>query len=58
MLVLSEHCLYYQGIGYGIFIGESLVSVGYGLIIAFLINLFQALFLLINRALGKSIIDF
>lgn len=47
-----------SGIGYGIFIGESLVSVGYGLIIAFLINLFQALFLLINRALGKSILKF
>lgn len=47
-----------SGIGYGIFIGESLVSVGYGLIIAFFINLFQALFLLINKSLGKSILKF
>lgn len=46
------------GISYGIFIGNSLVSVGYGLICAFFINFFQGFFFLIHKALNKSLITF
>ena len=47
-----------SGIGYGIFIGKNLVSVGYGLIIAFTINFLQALLLLVKYSLGFSYIKF
>ena len=47
-----------SGICYGIFIGKSLVSIGYGLIIAFIINFFQGFYLLIKVALRCSFIAF
>ncbi len=47
-----------SGIIYGVFIGNSLISVGYGVIIAFGINFFQGLFLLIKIALGQSYLQF
>jgi PST family polysaccharide transporter len=47
-----------SGIGYGIFIGGNIVDVGYGLIIAFTINFFQALFLLVKYSLGFSYFNF
>lgn len=46
------------GISYGIFIGKTLVSIGYGLIIATIFNFFQAFYLLINRALYFSVLKF
>jgi teichuronic acid exporter len=46
------------GIIYGVFIGKSLVSVSYGLIIAFSINFFQGLYLLIVKSLNQSYLNF
>lgn len=46
------------GIFYGIFVGESLLYVGYGLIIAFSINFFQGFYFLIKKALGNSLLKF
>jgi PST family polysaccharide transporter len=46
------------GICYGVFIGKSLISIGYGLIFAFMVNFFQAFYILINRALGLSLWSF
>ena len=46
------------GIGYGVFIGKSLNDIGFGLLIAFLLNFFQAFYLLINKSLGKSLLKF
>lgn len=46
------------GILAGIFIGETLESVAYGLIIAFIINFFQSFFLLIKISLNKPMIPF
>jgi teichuronic acid exporter len=43
---------------FGIFIGKSLESIGYGLIVSFTINFFQTFYILINRALHSSFIDF
>ncbi|WP_202928159.1 lipopolysaccharide biosynthesis protein [Cyclobacterium salsum] len=47
-----------SGICYGVFIGESLESVGYGLIAAFFVNFFQAFFILVKIALNESLIKF
>jgi len=46
------------GISYGIFVGKTLVDVGYGLIVAFVINFFQALFLLIKYSLNSGYLKF
>ncbi len=46
------------GISYGVFIGGDLVSIGYGLIIATIFNFLQGFYLLINRALGFSLLPF
>ncbi len=46
------------GVLYGVFIGKSLVDVGYGLNVAFFINFFQAFYLLIKIALKKSFLKF
>lgn len=43
---------------YGIFIGESLEGVGYGLIVAFTVNFFQVFYFLIIKALGGSLFKF
>jgi len=47
-----------SGIAYGVFIGKSLESIGYGLIIAFTINFFQGFYFLIKRALLSSYFKF
>ena len=47
-----------SGILYGVFIGKSLVSVGYGIVIAFAINVFQAFYLLIKISLSHSFFNF
>ncbi len=46
------------GILYGVFIGKSLVSVGYGVTIAFSLNFFQGLYLLIVKSLNQSYLNF
>lgn len=46
------------GIGYGIFIGKDLESIGYGLFFAFLINFIQSYFILIKNALKSSLFTF
>jgi teichuronic acid exporter len=46
------------GIAYGVFIGKSLIDVGYGLLIAFLINIFQAFYLLVKKSLNNSFLNF
>lgn len=46
------------GITAGIFIGKSIESVGFGLIIAFCVNFFQGFFMLIKMALKKPMINF
>lgn len=46
------------GISYGVFIGKTLVDVGYGLIIAFVINFFQGFYILIRIALKNSFSKF
>lgn len=43
---------------YGIFIGGDLEAVGYGLMAAFSINFFQGFYLLINKALKHSFLNF
>ncbi len=47
-----------SGIGYGIFIGKSLVSVGYGLVFALSFNFLQGFYLLLVYALGFSFFKF
>lgn len=47
-----------SGICYGIFIGQSLEAVGYGLIGAFLINFFQGFYFLIKIGLKNSLFGF
>ncbi len=42
------------GILYGIFIGKDLVSIGFGILIAFSINVFQAFYLLVRISLEQS----
>ena len=46
------------GITYGVFIGKSLVSVSYGIIIALSINVFQGFYLLIRFSLNHSYFNF
>ncbi len=46
------------GILYGIFIGESLIDIGYGILIAFYINVFQAFYLLVKISLKNSFFKF
>lgn len=46
------------GICYGIFIGQNIESVGYGLLIAFVINFFQGYYFLIKRALDGTLTPF
>ena len=55
---LLSAVLMIAGISYGVFIGGDLVSVGYGLLIAFIINFFQGFYLLIHSALGFSFWSF
>lgn len=47
-----------SGICYGVFIGKSIESVGYGLILAFTINFFQGFYILVNKTLHSSFLDF
>ena len=47
-----------SGICYGIFVGEDLVSVGYGLLMAFIVNFFQGFYMLIHTALKTSFLSF
>ena len=47
-----------SGISYGVFYEESLIGIGYGLLFAFVINFFVGFYLLIEVALGESIIYF
>lgn len=47
-----------SGICYGIFVGENLEIIGYGLIFAFVINFFQVFYMLINRAMNFSLLKF
>lgn len=47
-----------SGICYGIFVGKSLETVGYGLIGAFIINFFQGFYMLIKIALDSSFLQF
>lgn len=46
------------GIFYGIFIGKSLIAVGIGIDIAFVLNALQAFYLLIKHSLKQNIKDF
>lgn len=46
------------GILYGIFIGKSLVSIGYGILLALSINVFQAFYLVVKIALNHSYLQF
>jgi len=47
-----------SGISLGVFVGKSLVAIGYCLIVAFILNLLTGFFLLINTALNTSFIKF
>lgn len=47
-----------SGICYGIFVGKNVEAVGYGLIVAFIINFFQGFYMLIKMALKSSLIEF
>lgn len=51
---LLSTILVVAGILYGVFIGQSLISVGYGILLAFSINVFQAFYLLIKISLEQS----
>lgn len=46
------------GIVYGVFIGKSLLAVGYGLIVALVINFLLGFYFLIAKGLQKSFINF
>ncbi|MCB0749931.1 MAG: lipopolysaccharide biosynthesis protein, partial [Ignavibacteriae bacterium] len=47
-----------SGISYGVFIGKNLESVGFGIIIAFILNFLQGFYLLINKSLGYNFFKF
>lgn len=47
-----------SGICYGVFVRKNVEAVGYGLIIAFIINFFQGFYMLIKVALKSSLIEF
>jgi teichuronic acid exporter len=55
---LLSTILVVAGILYGVFIGQSLISVGYGILIAFSINVFQAFYLLMKHSLNHSFLKF
>jgi teichuronic acid exporter len=55
---LGGAILMVSGIAYGVFVGRSLVDIGYGLIIAFFFNFWQSFFLLINRSLNFPLTKF
>ncbi len=55
---LLSTILLVAGIAYGVFIGKSLISIGYGIIIAFSINVFQAFYLLMRIALKEDYLNF
>ena len=55
---LLSTILVLTGILYGVFIGKSLIAIGYGILIAFSINVFQAFYLLIKIALQHSYVKF
>lgn len=46
------------GITYGVFIGKTLESVAYGLIVSYIISFFWGFYVLINKALDKSVFRF
>lgn len=46
------------GVSYGVFVGKSLVSVGYGILIAVSINVFQAFYIVIKVALNQPFRQF
>lgn len=46
------------GISFGVFVGKSLISVGYGLIFAFSFNFFQGFYILIKLCLKSSFTEF
>lgn len=46
------------GILYGIFIGKSLISIGYGILMALSINVFQAFYLVVKIALNHPYLHF
>ena len=47
-----------SGILYGVFIGGTLESIGFGLLVAFNFNFFQSFYLLINKALKMNFLYF
>lgn len=47
-----------SGISYGVFIGQNIVAVGYGILIAFILNFVVVFYILIKIALQKSLINF
>lgn len=55
---LLSTILVLMGILYGVFIGKSLISVGYGILLAFCINVFQAFYLLMKYSLNRSFLKF
>ncbi|MCB9210967.1 MAG: lipopolysaccharide biosynthesis protein [Ignavibacteriales bacterium] len=55
---LLSSILMIGGILYGIFVGKSLVSIGYGIILAISFNVFQAFYLLIKISLKRSLLEF
>ena len=55
---LLSTILVLAGILYGVFIGKNLISVGYGILIAFSINIFQALYLMMRFSLNQSFLKF
>ena len=55
---LLSTILLVTGISYGIFIGKSLISIGYGILMALSFNVFQAFYLVIKIALNHSYLQF
>lgn len=55
---LMSAILMLSGIAYGVFIGQSLTSVGFGILFAFIINFFQGLGMLIKIALNYPYLRF
>lgn len=55
---LLSTALVVLGILFGIFIGKDLVSIGQGILIAFIINMFQAFYLLLRKSLERSFLEF
>lgn len=55
---LMSAVLMIGGVAYGVFVGENLRSVGYGLMAAFVINFFQSFYFLIKLTLNHSLTFF